>query len=82
MMVMLEYHYVLPGNKIKAILKDLCGLTVSEGGIAQALQRLGRYLRVEAEVILKQVRQAAIKHADETGWKINGVATRPDAGII
>ena len=73
MMVMLKYHYVLPGNKIKAILKDLCGLTVSEGGIAQALQRLGRYLRVESEVILQKVREAAVKHADETGWKVNGV---------
>jgi transposase len=73
MMVMLKYHYVLPGNKIKAILKDLCGLTVSEGGIAHALQRLGRYLRVESEVILQKVREAAVKHADETGWKINGV---------
>lgn len=72
-MVLLKYHYVLPGNKIKAILKDLCGLSVSEGGIAQALQRLGRFLQVEADVILKQVRAAAVKHADETGWKINGV---------
>ena len=72
-MVLLKYHYVLPGNKIKAILKDLCGLSVSEGGIAQALQRLGRYLQVEADVILKQIRAAAVKHADETGWKINGI---------
>ena len=72
-MTLLKYHYVLPGNKIKAILKDLCGLTVSEGGIAQALQRLGRYLHVETDVILTKVRQAVVKHADETGWKINGV---------
>jgi len=34
---------------------------------------LGRYLCVEADVILKKVRDAAVKHADETGWKINGV---------
>jgi hypothetical protein len=73
MMALLKYHYVLPGNKIKAVLKDLCGLSVSEGGIAQALQRLGNYLQVETEVILKKVREAAVKHADETGWKINGV---------
>lgn len=72
MMALLKYHYVLPGNKIKAIFRDLCGLEVSEGGIAQALQRLGRYLQVETDVILIKIRQAAIKHADETGWKING----------
>jgi len=71
-MAMLKYHYVLPGNKIKAVLQELCGLKVSEGGIAQALQRLGRYLGEETEVILGRIRQAAYKHADETGWKING----------
>lgn len=71
-MALLKYHYVLPGNKIKAILRDLCGLTVSEGGIAQALQRLGHYLQEETKVILAMIRQAAYKHADETGWKING----------
>ncbi len=39
MIAVLKYDYVLPGNKIKAILHDVCGLTVSEGCIAQALQR-------------------------------------------
>jgi transposase len=71
-MALLKYHYVLPGNKIKAILFELSGLKVSEGGIAQALQRLGQYLGAEAEAILGWIRQAAYKHADETGWKING----------
>lgn len=71
-MALLKYHYVLPGNKIKAILYELSGLKVSEGGIAQALQRLGQYLGAEAEAILGWIRQAAYKHADETGWKING----------
>jgi transposase len=71
-MALLKYHYVLPGNKIKAILWSLSGLKVSEGGIAQALQRLGDYLNTEATSILGWIRQAAYKHADETGWKING----------
>lgn len=71
-MALLKYHYVLPGNKIKSILYELSGLNVSEGGIAQALQRLGEYLNTESESILEWIRQAAYKHADETGWKING----------
>lgn len=71
-MALLKYHYVLPGNKIKAVLRELCGLRVSEGGIAQALQRLGQYLETEAGIIIEWLRQAAYKHADETGWKING----------
>jgi len=71
-MALLKYHYVLPGNKIKAILEALSGLKASEGGIAQALQRLGQYLNAETETVLGWIRQAAYKHADETGWKING----------
>lgn len=71
-MALLKYHYALPGNKIKAILWSLSGLKVSEGGIAQALQRLGEYLNTEAESILGWIGQAAYKNADETGWKING----------
>lgn len=71
-MALLKYHYVLPGNKIKAILYELSGLKTSEGGIAQALQRLGGYLNTEADTVLGWIRQAAYKHADETGWKING----------
>jgi transposase len=72
-LVWLKYHLALPGNKIKDILYDLCGLTVSEGAIAQALQRLGQYLQVETEQILYAVKEAAHKHVDETGWKINGI---------
>ena len=73
MMVLLKYYYALPGNKIKSIFEGLCGLTVSEGGISQALPRLAKYLQVETDTILVKIRQAAIKHADETGWNVNGV---------
>jgi len=74
MMVWLKYHLALPGNKIKDILHDLCGLTVSEGAIAQALQRLGNYLHIENAQILTAVKEASLKHVDETGWNINGAS--------
>jgi transposase len=73
MMVWLKYYHSLPGNKIKDIFRDFCQLKVSEGAIAQALQRLARYLQVEAVTILNGIRSAAYKHGDETGWKINGI---------
>ena len=74
MMVWLKYYHSLPGNKIKDIFRDFCGLKISEGTIPQALQRLSEYLRVEASVILEGIRKAPYKHGDETGWKINGVS--------
>lgn len=73
MIVWLKHYTILPGNKIKAILRDFCGLHISEGTIPQALQRLARYLRVEAEVVLKAIQYAAYKQSDETGWNINGI---------
>ncbi len=51
----------------------LRSFSVSEGAIAQALQRLGAYLQIETGQILTAIRNAAHKHADETGWKINGI---------
>jgi hypothetical protein len=48
-------------------------LKICEGGIAQGLASLAKYLRVETDVILMKIRQAAFKHADETGWNVNGV---------
>ena len=71
-MVWLKYHVVVPGNKIVALFKDLMGLTVSEGAVAQALQRLALHLGVEAGVVLATLKVASVKHVDETGWKING----------
>lgn len=71
-MVWLKYHVVVPGNKIVALFRDLMGLTVSEGAVAQALQRLALYLGVEADVVLAALKKAPVKHVDETGWKING----------
>jgi transposase len=72
-MVWLKYHLALPANKIQAVLHDLCGLQVSTGAITQALQRLAGYLRIESDQILRAIQIAAVKHVDETGWKINGV---------
>jgi transposase len=73
-MVWLKYHVVVPGNKIVALFKDLMGLTVSEGAVAQALQRLAGHLGVEADAVLATLKEASLKHVDETGWKINGAS--------
>jgi len=72
-MVLLKFYHGLPGNKIRDIFHDFCGLTVSEGAITQALQRLASFLKTEKDVVLQAIREAAVKHGDETGWKINGV---------
>jgi transposase len=72
-MVLLKYYHALPGNKIRDIFQDFCGLTISEGAISHALQRLACYLKIETDTIKEAIRKARVKHADETGWTINGI---------
>jgi transposase len=71
-MVWLKFHLALPGNKIKALLEDFCGLAVSEGAVHKALQRLADHLGLESDRVAQAVREAPAKHADETGWTVNG----------
>jgi transposase len=71
--ILLKYFHGLPYSKIAAIFGELCSLKVSDGGLAQALQRLGKWLSVEREVVLKAVRESRWIHGDETGWKIAGI---------
>ena len=70
--VILKYHHALPFNKIAEVFDGLCGLKVSEGGLAQALQRVSEWLKVEESEILKAIRISPHIYMDETGWKING----------
>jgi len=70
--VLLKYFHGLPYSKIQSVFKELCSLKVSESGLAQALQRIAQWLRVEKQVILKALRTSPFVHGDETGWKIAG----------
>lgn len=71
--VLLKYFHGLPYSKLGIVFQQLCSLKVSPSGLAQALQRLGRWLSVEEGVILKALRKSPWAHGDETGWKIAGV---------
>lgn len=70
--VILKYHHGLPFNKIKELFQSLCHFRVSEGALAQSLQRMSEWLKVEEGEILKAVRASPYLHMDETGWKVNG----------
>mgnify|MGYP001609213039 CR=1 FL=1 len=70
--VILKYHHGLPFNKIEELFEGLCHFKVSEGALAQALQRISQWLQVEQDQILKAVRASPHLHMDETGWKVSG----------
>jgi transposase len=71
-MAILKYHHALPGNKIVELFNEIFGMKVSEGAVSQALQRLGEWLKVETDEVLKAIRRSPHIHMDETGWKVNG----------
>ncbi len=71
--VLLKYHHALPFNKIAELFESLAGLTITEGALAQALQRMSEWLKVESNVILAAIRASPLIHMDETGWNVSGV---------
>jgi transposase len=70
--VILKYHHGLPFNKIKELFESLCHFEVTQGALAQSLQRISQWLQVEQAQILKAVRASPHLHMDETGWKVSG----------
>lgn len=68
-------HYgvgVSVGNLVK-LAANLWGLRVSPGGLTQAWKNLAWLLEGDYEAIGEKIRTSAVLHADETGWRVNGV---------
>jgi transposase len=68
----LKYHHCLPYRKIRELFQELAGLTVSPGGISQALARISHWLGVEKAELLEAIRGSPQLHVDETGWRLDG----------
>ena len=68
-------HYavgVSVGNCVKIAAASL-DFTVSPGGLTQGWKNLGILLEGGYEDILHSSRTSTVLHADETGWRINGI---------
>jgi transposase len=59
-------------GKCTRLLQDVWGLTLTRGGVVQALQRLARRVAPAVPVIQRALRAAPEVAADETGWRIGG----------
>lgn len=68
----LKYYHCLPYRKIRELFQDMAGLTISPGGISQALARISHWLGVEKAVLLEAIRGSPQLHVDETGWRLDG----------
>jgi transposase len=62
----------LPLGKIARFYQQHFGLTVTPGGLVQALHRAARQAAPTYTALLDTVRQSAVVTSDETGWRVGG----------
>ena len=70
LVVELHTHGGLPLAKVADLLQARFGLQVTPGGLANLLHRAARDARPAYEALRKQVRNAPVVTADETGWRV------------
>jgi transposase len=66
-----ERHHV-GYERLVEVCRDVFGLTISEGGIDQALRRLGERARPAYEALGAEVRAGPVIGSDETGARVAG----------
>jgi transposase len=68
----LSKHYGLTMSKVTALLRDLYGLSLTRGGLSQALDRTADRMAGAYEQLREALRRGGAIHADETGWWVEG----------
>lgn len=79
----------LPEDRLGQILADLFGVRISAGTIGQMITRTAHRARNFAAAVCEKIRQAPVKHLDETGFQIGTQAqwlhvsgTAGDQGLV
>lgn len=70
--VYLRNCHFIPEDRLAELLQDLFGIGISTATIAAMEQRKAEELTPVAEAIAGKVKQAPVKHMDETGYRICG----------
>jgi transposase len=67
-----DYHFI-PEDRLAELLKDVCGIEISTATIAAMEHRKAEELAPVAEAIAQKVKEAPVKHMDETGYRVGGL---------
>jgi len=67
-----KYRMRTPLAKITELALSTYQLKITEGGLQKLLGKLKKQLAHNYQEILKEIRKATIKHADETTWRVSG----------
>jgi transposase len=69
----LHYVHGVPVRKTPAILEDLTGVRLTQGAITQnALGQSGGAVGERCQALRASVREQAVVHTDDTGWRVGG----------
>jgi transposase len=71
--VLLNKRYGLAYGKIAALLRDRYGLTVTRGGLVQAIHRAARQAQPTYDHLCATVRGSPVVSVDETSWRVDAV---------
>jgi transposase len=69
--VLLNKRFGLPYGKIATLLRDRFGLTVTRGGLVQAIHRAARQAQPAYAALCATVRGSPVVTADETSWRVD-----------
>ena len=68
-----KYKLRVPLRKISESIKEQYGIELTAGGIQDILHRLKGRFKDKYQTIIEEIRQSKVKHADETGWRVEGI---------
>lgn len=67
-----KYQLRLPLNLIVQSLREQYDLKITEGAIQNILHQMQTRFGTKYQELLKEIQKSQVKHADETGWRIQG----------
>jgi len=71
--VYLRNCHFIPEDRLAVLLKDVSGIEISTATIAAMENRKAEDLAPVAKAIAQKVKEAPVKHMDETGYRIGGL---------
>jgi transposase len=71
--VFLKMGMALPYNKIQQLLLTTYNLKISEGGLVNILFQIKEEFGEYYQTLERKMRRVKSKHADESGWRIDGI---------
>ena len=72
LILILKLDSRIPSNKIVSLLSSVFGINISDGEIYGILKQLSKAFGDHYEDLEKKIKEALVKHIDETSWRVNG----------